>query len=120
LKARTEGMSTKSRMRNALKQEGFPEPEIKSESFFFITFKRVYNVDLLSRKPEAGIEKTTQKTTQKILELMQKKPTIARTELAIALKLTPDGIKWHLAKLKAQGRVRRIGPDKGGHWEVLG
>ena len=25
-----------------------------------------------------------------------------------------------LAKLKAEGQIRRIGPDRGGSWEVLG
>jgi len=24
-----------------------------------------------------------------------------------------------LAKLKSQGKIRRIGPDKGGSWEIL-
>jgi ATP-dependent DNA helicase RecG len=28
-------------------------------------------------------------------------------------------VKYHLNKLKAAGRIRRVGPAKGGHWEVL-
>ena len=28
-------------------------------------------------------------------------------------------IKKQIEKLKIQGRIRRIGPDKGGHWEVV-
>lgn len=24
-----------------------------------------------------------------------------------------------IAKLQAEDRIRRVGPDKGGHWEVL-
>ena len=29
-----------------------------------------------------------------------------------------EGVKWNLQRLKAAGRLRRVGPDKGGHWEV--
>ena len=25
----------------------------------------------------------------------------------------------NIRKLKADGRLRRVGPDKGGHWEVV-
>lgn len=28
-------------------------------------------------------------------------------------------IKKQIEKLKAIGRIRRIGPDKGGHWDVV-
>lgn len=116
------------RMKNALAREGFPAPAIKSESFFFITFKRVYNLELMSQKhvvheaetTQMATQKATQKTAQKIIELMRRNATITRGGLAKATKLTPDGIKWHIAKLKAQGRIRRIGPDRGGRWEVVG
>ena len=33
--------------------------------------------------------------------------------------ITQDGVKYHLEKLKATGKLRRVGPDKGGHWEVV-
>ena len=32
--------------------------------------------------------------------------------------ITEDGVKYHLAKLKKQGKLKRIGPDKGGLWEI--
>jgi ATP-dependent DNA helicase RecG len=33
--------------------------------------------------------------------------------------ITEDGVKYHLNRLKTDGVIRRIGPDKGGHWEVV-
>ena len=33
--------------------------------------------------------------------------------------LTRDGINYQIRKLKQQGIIRRIGPDKGGHWEIV-
>jgi len=66
------------------------------------------------------LEKTTQKTTQKILAILREHPSSSRREIAEQLgDITEDGVKYHLEKLKGQGTVRRIGPAKGGHWEVL-
>ena len=35
------------------------------------------------------------------------------------LGINRSAIQKHLANLKSAGRLRRIGPDKGGHWEVI-
>ena len=64
-------------------------------------------------------QKTTQKTAQKILDILAKNPSATRAELASAAGLSPDGVKWNLDKLKKSGKIRRIGPDRGGHWEVV-
>ena len=72
--------------------------------------------------PKKTTQKTTQKTektTQKILDVLKADPTATRNELADLLGLTPDGIKWNIEKLKKEGKLRRIGPDKGGRWEVI-
>ncbi len=37
---------------------------------------------------------------------------------ASATGLCPDGVKWNLDKLKKSGKIRRVGPDRGGHWEI--
>ena len=64
-------------------------------------------------------EKTTQKTTEKILECIKQNPFISRKELSELCGITPDGIKWQLKSMQAHGQIIRIGPDKGGHWEVI-
>ena len=40
-------------------------------------------------------------------------------ELAELCGLTSDGIKYNIRKLREKGIIKRIGPDKGGHWEVV-
>jgi len=62
---------------------------------------------------------TTQKTTQKILDQIKANPYISRQELAELCGLTSDGIKYNIRKLREKGIIKRIGPDKGGHWEVI-
>lgn len=64
-------------------------------------------------------QKTTQKTAQKILEEIAKNPFITREELAIVCSISSDGVKWQLKKLQSQCIIRRVGPDKGGHWEII-
>lgn len=70
-------------------------------------------------KEENVAQKTTQKTTQKILEILKNNPKATRTELAQILGVSADSVKWHLKTLKDEEKIRRIGPDKGGHWEVV-
>ncbi|MBF0386249.1 MAG: winged helix-turn-helix transcriptional regulator [Candidatus Omnitrophica bacterium] len=64
-------------------------------------------------------QKTTQKTTRHILALMRKDPHITRQELAKVLALTDEGIKYNLRNMQRDGILKRVGADKGGHWEVL-
>ena len=41
-------------------------------------------------------------------------------ELAQQCNRTEDGIYWNIKRLRQRGVIRRVGPDKGGHWEVIG
>ncbi len=52
--------------------------------------------------------KNTRKTTQKILDLIKENPHITRKELAQKIEnIIEDGIKYHLAKLKQQGKIKK-------------
>ncbi len=76
-------------------------------------------VEVPTQKTTQKNEVSTQKTTQKIIEALLKNPKASRKELAEILDTTPDSIKWHLETLKINGKIRRIGADRGGHWEVI-
>ena len=56
---------------------------------------------------------------QKIINELKAKPDISRTELAQRLNEEQTTIQSKLRKLVKDGFIRRTGPDKGGHWEVL-
>ena len=64
-------------------------------------------------------KKTTEKTMEKILRLIKENLSITNKELARLCDITEDGVFYHIKKMKAAGIIRRIGPDKGGHWEVI-
>jgi len=68
--------------------------------------------------------KTTQKTTQKtttreqIIELLRKNPHLTRSDLATKLSKSPNTIKEHIANLKSAGKIKRVGTDRNGYWEI--
>ena len=63
--------------------------------------------------------KSSLKTRDKILKIIEVTPSITLSELATKLDMSLAGIKKHIRQLQAEGSLRRIGPDKGGHWEVV-
>lgn len=62
--------------------------------------------------------KSSGKTENQVLSLLSGKPEMTIPELAETLKITTRGIEKQIAKLRREGRLRRIGPAKGGHWEI--
>jgi len=64
-------------------------------------------------------EKTGEKTGEKILNILKATPTMTTAELAVALGLTDKGVAWQLKRLQEKGWLRRVGPARGGHWEVI-
>ena len=64
-------------------------------------------------------EKSTQKSAQKILDIIGQNSFVTRAELAKETGLSDGGVKKQLKKLQAKGTLKRVGPDKGGHWEVI-
>ncbi len=55
-----------------------------------------------------------------IIQELKKNPNLSRKDLAKTItSVTEAGIKYHLKKLREKGLLRRVGPDFGGHWEIL-
>ncbi len=64
-------------------------------------------------------QKTSQKTSQKIIDLIKEDPYISTTKMAEIISVDRRNIARNIKKLQEQGAVRRVGPDKGGFWEVI-
>ncbi len=66
-----------------------------------------------------AMESRTPRTTRdKIIEQMRSNPKITRNELAAILGLTPDGVKYHLQKMTADGIIAHQGSYRGGYWVI--
>ena len=63
-------------------------------------------------------EKSSQKSSQKIIELITEDCTITTQEMANRLGISRRAIAKAIAILQDNGIIRRIGPDKGGHREI--
>ncbi|MBQ9883860.1 MAG: winged helix-turn-helix transcriptional regulator [Bacteroidaceae bacterium] len=58
------------------------------------------------------------KSREKILELLAENPKLTIAGLSAAIGIGAKAVEKQLAKLRADGRLRRVGPAKGGHWEL--
>ena len=68
---------------------------------------------------EKSSEKSSQKSSQKILELVAADDKITTQEMANKLGISRRAVAKTIAKLQSAGILRRVGPDKGGHWEII-
>jgi ATP-dependent DNA helicase RecG len=51
--------------------------------------------------------------------LIKKNPQITVPEMAMNLGVTESAVEKQIRKLREQEIIGRIGPAKGGHWEIL-
>lgn len=55
----------------------------------------------------------------RIVEIVVTNKFVTIPELSKMLKISTTAVENNIAKLKAKKILKRIGPDKGGHWEVI-
>lgn len=72
----------------------------------------------VEKSVEKTVENTVEKTVEKIVASIFEKPSISIAELQQKTGLSRRGVEWQLDSLKQKGILKRIGPDKGGRWEV--
>ena len=82
-----------------------------------VTFQRNNQGNPQTASPTDATE-TPQKTPQKILELIEGNPQITTHDMADVIGIDIRNIHRNIKKLQEQGVLRRVGPDKGGHWEI--
>jgi len=105
-------------MTEEMKKLHLPEPLIEEfaggiQISFFNTNKTT------SKTTGKTTGKTTSKTTEKVFDIIVSNPLVTAKEIAELLKLTEEGIRYHLKKLKKINRIKYIGSAKQGHWEVI-
>ena len=59
------------------------------------------------------------KSSVKILDLLGKNSDMTILELAERTGITTRGVEKSIRKLQETGILKRVGPAKGGHWEVI-
>jgi ATP-dependent DNA helicase RecG len=59
------------------------------------------------------------KTSEKIIALIKADAHTTIQELAVHCGVSTRSIERNLKKLQSENKIKRIGPDKGGHWISL-
>ncbi len=106
----------------ACEQAGLPAPKFEERSDGIA-------VELMKSKPFEGLalketsekasEKTSEKTSEKIIALIREDAFITIKKLAEWTGVTTRSVERNLKKLQDNNKIKRVGPDKGGHWKVL-
>lgn len=118
---------------------GLKKPEYyQDEDFRVVIWRQHYNVqkttdeDIAKAPSEASSEtpseapseapsekyKLTSRQSQ-VLVLLQNDATISAKQIGLKLGITRTSVQSLMDALRKKGRLRRVGPDKGGRWEVM-
>lgn len=126
------------RMRDLMAEAGLQRPFFETTSFFRAVFLRNPEYALKQAPGENSREKLGERLGDKLVEKLVERlvEKLGENEakichflktgkystiksLAAAIGISTTAVGKNIAKLKKKGVIRRVGPDKGGHWEVL-
>jgi ATP-dependent DNA helicase RecG len=92
-------------------EAGLPKPEIlEIPGAVVVRFRR--------RTTGKRTGKTTGKAHEAVLDLLSAEPSLSIPDLAKRIGKGPRATERIIRTLREAGKLRRIGPAKGGHWEV--
>ena len=68
--------------------------------------------------PQSDEQLGSEKSSEKILALLGDASKMTTLELADHLGISQSAVEKQIERLKRDGRLKRIGPDNGGQWQV--
>ncbi len=77
------------------------------------------NLENRAVESRSSVKKNEKKNIEEVINLIRKKPNITIQEIVELTGLSKRAVEWRLKKLREQGKLKRIGPDKGGYWQVI-
>ena len=69
--------------------------------------------------PPNFTETGSEKSSDKIIALIRNNPKLSAREIAGRIGISPRAVEKQIAASKKGGRLRGIGPAKGGYWELI-
>ncbi len=93
-----------------------------NENYFHVTFKQSHEyLKLAGETKEGVVEKVEEKVVEnqkKILEEIRKDKYTTAKKLSATIGISERKIQDNMRKLREKGLIKRVGPDKGGHWKI--
>jgi len=86
-----------------------------------VTIERTVFVKLSVSDQTSGqtTQTSVQTSVQKIVDFISENPNITTQEMANLLGINRSIVARHIKTLQEKGIIRRVGPDKGGLWEII-
>ena len=94
--------------------QSLPANPLIAESMYLLRY-----IEKMGTRTVGMIRPDAVPTRNRILAHLRSDPTLTRAALASLVGVTPEGVKYHLDKLRKAGRIRHVGPTKTGRWEIL-
>ena len=91
--------------------------ELKGESVNASSLKD--SAKTVQKSREESREESREKSREKVLRILSANPESTISEIAQSLDMSTAGIEKIIGRLKDSGDLIRVGPDKGGHWELV-
>jgi ATP-dependent DNA helicase RecG len=115
---------------NKCKEKGLPEPEFSEMTGgFLVSFAKAKAMEKAAagaaQMEKRAIKRLRRKfggkfgeSSEKVLKVILTDKNISAKEIAKQIGISPRAVEKHIAKLKQYRILKRIGPAKGGHWEL--
>ena len=66
---------------------------------------------------ETKVEPDTK--TKVIVSAIKRNPHVTISQLAKMMGMSTGGVEWHVKQLQKKKLIKHVGPNKGGHWEII-
>jgi ATP-dependent DNA helicase RecG len=99
---------------------GIPEPyfDLEMGGVDVRFFPRAVQESTEKMSGETTTQEMSEKMSEKVLELIKIDSKITTGILAKELNVTSKTIERAIKVLKSENKIERIGPDKGGYWQI--
>ena len=85
---------------------------------FFVN-PQIHESTVLATFPQEKVPIIRGKSREKIITMLSEDGTLTMAALARRIGITTKAVEKQIARLKADGILERIGPDKGGRWHIV-
>lgn len=98
------------------------QSDARGDSTVFITFMLRCILETIKQEQivtDKVTDKVADKSEDKVLALIRNNASITIPAMMRQLAMSDSGVRKILRKLQNEGRLRRVGANKNGHWEIL-
>ena len=113
------------RLFREMESAGLPDPEYHCDSFILsATIKNAAKPndsvnDSVNDSINDSVNDSVNKNELKVLELLKKNPSYTREDIKSIIGVSVSTVDRALRGLNNKGKIKRVGSDKTGHWEII-